>query len=178
MATMNIGVFTDRTQAEKAISELEEAGFNPKEMSLVMQNNTTAQVVAESTGVSVVDKTATGVATGGVLGGIAGLLIGIGAITVPGVGALLIGGPIAAALGLTGAAATAASGAVSGALAGGFMGALIGLGVPEDTARIYEDTIKSGGILLAVPTMIASNSKESLSIMRDHGAQQLKAITV
>jgi hypothetical protein len=178
MANMNIGVFTDREHAEAAIHDLEQAGFNPKEMSLVMQDSTTAQVVAEGTGVNVVDKTAAGVATGGVLGGIAGLLVGIGAISVPGIGALLIGGPIAAALGLTGAAATTVSGAVSGALAGGFVGALIGLGIPEDTAKVYEDSIKSGGILLAVPSSAGNSTRASMEILEAHGAQQLTTVNV
>ena len=115
-----------------------------------------------------------GATTGGMIGGIAGLLVGIGAITIPGLGAILIGGPLAAALGLTGAAATTVTGALTGALAGGLVGGLVGLGVPEEDARVYEDRVKSGAILVAVPLRDA-NEESVRGILEDNGAERVRS---
>jgi hypothetical protein len=173
---MVLGVFTDRPAAEAAISDLENQGFNAKDISIIMKDSTEARDMAASTGSNVASGAVSGATTGGVIGAIAGLLIGIGAIAIPGVGALLIGGPIAAALGLTGAAATTATGALTGALAGGLVGALVGLGVPEEDARVYEDRVKEGAILLAVPTTAQGSASEAQSILEQHGASQVRTV--
>jgi hypothetical protein len=175
MAKMVFGIFATRDNAEGAIQELETEGFNPKDISIVMQNQEDAQVISNNTGASVADSAASGAATGAAIGGLAGLLVGIGAIAIPGIGALLIGGPLAAALGLTGAAAATVSGAATGALAGGLIGALVGIGVPEDDARIYEERVKAGAILVAVPAM-SNEQREASAILREHGAEQVKTI--
>ncbi len=175
MAKMVLGVFSSRPSAESAISDLEAAGYNPKDISILMQDSGEAQSMADDTGANVAEGAASGATTGGVIGAIAGLLVGIGAIAVPGVGALLIGGPLAAALGLTGAAASTVSGAATGALAGGLIGALTGLGVPEEDARVYEERIKSGGILVAVPT-VTGTSADAAEILTQHDADQVKTV--
>jgi hypothetical protein len=53
---------------------------------------------------------------------------------------LLIAGPIAAGL----------AGAGAGGLTGGLIGALIGAGIPEERARVYEQGVNDGGILMGV----------------------------
>jgi hypothetical protein len=174
MNRMVLGVFSDSNRAEDAIDELEASGFDPKDISVIMKDRTEDKYTA-SGGEKVAEGAASGVATGGVLGGLAGLLIGLGAITIPGIGALLIGGPIAVALGLTGAAATTITGAVTGALAGGLVGALVGLGVPEDQARIYEQEIKKGSILVALTTGPADEA-EVMTTLENHGADHVRII--
>jgi uncharacterized membrane protein len=101
--------------------------------------------------------------------------VGIGAIAIPGIGAVLIGGPLAAALGLTGAAATTVSGATTGALAGGLIGALTGLGVSDSDAKVYEESIKSGGVLVAVPAQ-HTDTADATTVLEKHGAQQVRSI--
>lgn len=151
MSQVVIGVFKYQDDAESALSDLKDLGYDANEISVVMKDIREAKHMQEKTGVHVAEGAGSGAVTGGAIGGLVGLLVGIGAITIPGIGAILIGGPIAAALGLTGAAATATSGAVTGALAGGLVGGLVGLGVPEEEAKEYEEDIKGGGVLLAVP---------------------------
>lgn len=151
MAVTMLGMFKDQKDSENAIAALKDMGYNPKDMSIIMRDVREAQATAQSTGVSIGEGVATGATTGAVVGAITGLLIGIGAVTIPGLGAVLIGGPIATALGLTGAAATTTTGAVGGALAGGLIGALVELGLPQEQAQRYEEVIRGGGILLAVP---------------------------
>jgi len=176
MSKMHLGIFSDRTSAEAAVNQLEQTGYNTKEISIITRD-TAVQTHTQDAGDSMAAGAAEGITTGGVIGGLAGLLIGIGALTIPGVGAILIGGPISAALGLTGAAAATVSGAVTGALAGGLVGSLVGLGVPEETAHIYEESIKTGGVLVAVSAH-EGNEEEARKIMTDHGADQLRTITV
>lgn len=170
-----LGIFRDRADVEQAIDHLRDDGFRVKDISLVMKNEVEGTDLASSTGAHVAGGAVTGATTGAVIGGIAGLLVGIGALTIPGLGAFLIGGPLAAALGLTGAAATTASGAVTGAVAGGLLGAIMGLGIPEEQARVYETQVQAGGILLAVP---ASENRvdDALDILEEFGASEVKSV--
>lgn len=176
MPKINLAAFADEATAEAALGELERAGYDPKEISIMMKDSGYVRKggVASS---SVGEGAASGVATGGVLGGIAGLLIGIGAIALPGIGGVLIAGPLAAALGLTGAAATTVSGAMTGALAGGVVGGLVGLGVPNDTAVAYEERLKEGGVLLAVPSRDV-DADHAAEILKAHGADQVESINL
>jgi hypothetical protein len=171
-----IGVFQDRFDAEAAIDELNKMGFNPKDVSVVIKEAANAPDISGRKGGRVTEGAVSGAATGGVLGGLAGLLIGIGALAIPGVGAFLVGGPIAVALGLTGAAATTISGATTGALAGGMVGGLIGLGVPEEDAQLYEQKIREGAVLLAVPTNSETGTTEVRKVFEDYSADQVRTI--
>lgn len=173
MAKTVIGIFQNRQDAEDAIDELRDRDYNPKDISIVMRNHDEAIRVADNTGADVASGAATGVTTGAVVGGLAGLLA---AVALPGLGAFLIGGPIAAALGLTGAAASTVSGAATGAVAGGLLGALTGLGLSEDDARIYQDYVNQGGILVAVPAR-RGEEIEVRDVFEDYDADQIRTIS-
>lgn len=176
MDKMLLGIFENRSAADAAVTDLETAGFNAKDISIVMKGEEVTDGEGETRGESAAEGALSGATTGGVIGGVAGLLMGIGALTIPGVGALLIGGPLAAALGLTGAAATTVSGALTGAAAGGLIGGLVGLGVPEEEAKVYEERIKEGAILLAVPTS-DENEDDARRILEEQGASQVRAVS-
>lgn len=150
MASVVLGVFFEKGNAREVISELEARGYNPKDMSILMKDTSKKeQILSQGRKKGVVGNTVAGVAAGAAIGGIAGLV----AFIIPGLGSFFIGGPIIAALGLTGAAATTATGATTGAVAGGIFGALTSaFGLPIEEAKLYEDRIKEGGILVAVPT--------------------------
>lgn len=170
-----LGIFSERNDAEEAIYDLEATGYKTKDISIIMRDQGEREKLAHNTGANVAEGAVTGATTGGVIGGIAGLLIGIGAIAIPGIGPLLIGGPIASALGLTGAAASTVSGAITGALAGGLVGVLVGIGISEEDARIYEERIREGGILVAVPAQLGME-EEVREILSENGADQIRAI--
>lgn len=175
-AQTTLGIFAERRQAEMAISELEDMGYNPKDISVIIRDRDVVQQVKTNTGASVAKGTATGAATGGTLGALTGLLVGVGAITIPGIGALFIGGPLAAALGLTGAAATTLSAATTGVLAGGLAGALVGFGMPEETAQVYQDRLKEGAIVLAVPTSNTIDHIRVEEVFAEYGADQIRTV--
>lgn len=141
-----IGVFSNSAAAEKAIGELRNFGITDTDISYVYSSDGKT-VIEDAGGNSVGSGAATGAGTGAILGGIAGLVVANGVL--PGLGTLFVAGPLAAALGLTGAAATTAAGAITGAAAGTLVGALSGLGVNEEEAKIYEEKVKLGSVLLA-----------------------------
>lgn len=170
-----IAAFSAVEEAENAIEILKSEGYDPKQMTIMMKDRHEAAVVANDTGADTAKGAMEGATTGGMIGGLAGLLVGIGAITIPGIGPFLAAGPLAAALGLTGAAATTVSGAATGAVAGGLIGALMSLGLSEDDAKVYETTIREGGIVVAVPT-VAGEGPHVTEILDDSGASQVRTV--
>jgi hypothetical protein len=162
-----LGIFTDQDDANHAIDDLQDAGYDPRDVSIISRKRTDG---VTDTGATVAEGTAAGATTGAVAGGIAGLL---SAYVLPGLGAFFIGGPIAAALGLTGAAALAVSGAATGAAAGGILGALTGLGLSTEDAQKYEARINDGDILVAVPAD-AGEVAEVKRMLVAHGAEDIQ----
>ncbi len=174
-----LGIFDTRAHADSALSALEGMGYSTKDVSVIARDTSVGggtTVVADDDHTGPVEGAAAGATTGGVIGGIAGLLVGLGALTIPGIGALFITGPIAAALGLTGAAAATASGAMTGALAGGLIGALTNLGVDEETAKVYEERVKAGGILLAAPVIDNVAEEDVKSAFEDNEAAEVHVV--
>jgi uncharacterized membrane protein len=168
-----LGIFSERTDAEEAINHLEKDGYNPKNISIVMKDSGERTELESNTGANVAGGALSGATTGAVIGGIAGLLAGT---VMPVLGGFLIAGPIGAALGLTGAAATTVSGAATGAVAGGLLGALVSLGVPEETAKVYEDRVNAGGILVAVPAE-ENRVDEVKDILTEFNAEDVQVVS-
>jgi len=144
-----IGVFSHRRDAETALTELRDAGFQMSRVSIIAKDadgHGIAGVENKNIGAgNKADEGAkAGAATGGLLGGLTGLLVGLGSLAIPGVGPVLAGGAAATAI-----ATTLAGGAI-GAAAGGIVGALVGLGIPEDRARVYNDRFQRGDYLVIV----------------------------
>ncbi|MBI2134270.1 general stress protein [Candidatus Woesearchaeota archaeon] len=154
---MVLGVFSNKYDAEDAISELRDKGFNVDDISIAMKG--------DGGRVDDTRTAATSGTTGAVIGGVIGLLAGAGGF--------LIGGPIAAAAGLTGALASAAAGAATGGVAG----ALVGIGMSRNDAQLYEESVRSGGILLAAPIM-DGDEEEAISVLESHGAEHIKTMRV
>jgi hypothetical protein len=82
---------------------------------------------------------AVGAGIGGTLGAILAGIAAVGTLAIPGVG-LIAAGPIAAAL----------AGLGAGAATGGLIGALVGAGIPEEQAKLYDQGIQEGGIVMGV----------------------------
>jgi hypothetical protein len=142
-----IGTFSNRNAAEQALHELRDSGFPMERVSVVAKDSPRNKTIAGA-GVSdhadnkADDGAKVGALSGGALGGLTGLLVGIGALAIPGLGPIMLAGAAATAL-----ATTAAGGAI-GAAAGGLLGGLIGLGIPEERARVYHDRVSAGEYLV------------------------------
>lgn len=155
-----VGVFDSHDQAERAVAELRQSGFDTNEISIVakekqgqgrdMQSDTTMGMNMGTV--------SDGATTGGALGGLAGLAMGAGALAIPGLGPIIAAGPIA--------------GLLSGAATGGIAGSLIDWGIPEEQGRRYENEIKAGKILAAVRTH-ESKIDSAAEIFRQNGARDV-----
>ena len=132
--TTVVGVFPRREQAERAITDLEAAGFRDDQIGLAMKDGQTSNVAGRAADS---DGGMGGAATGAVVGGVLGA---VAAFVIPGVGPVV-------ALGTLGTVLTgAAVGAGIGALAGG----LIDMGVPDEEAHYYDEEFTSGRAIVTV----------------------------
>lgn len=169
----SVGVFSTRQAAEQALHELRDSNFPMQRVSIIARDADRANDIAANTGINDrVDKdnqadkgAAVGAASGGALGGLTGLLVGLGTLAIPGIGPIMLAGAAATAL-----ATTIAGGAI-GAVAGGLIGALVGLGIPEDRARVYNDRVSRGHFLV-----IVDGTDEELAraeaILRNRGIEE------
>ena len=71
-------------------------------------------------------------------------------------------------LAAAGPLATALSGAAIGAAGGGIVGALAGAGIPEKEAKIYDNYIKEGNILLLVEIDEAQRNEIERTFAENH----------
>ena len=161
-----IGVFTTHASARGAIDDLRAMGVADADISY-LYTNIDGDIKDAHTDSKVGEGTAAGATAGAVLGALAGLVVANGVL--PGIGTLLVAGPLATALGFTGAAATTVAGAVTGLAAGGLVGALANLGVSDEDAKLYEDLVRSGNVLV-VARVGALSARE---VFMKHDAKQI-----
>ncbi|HLZ28543.1 MAG TPA: general stress protein [Chloroflexota bacterium] len=157
-----IGVFEDQEDAREAIGALKTAGFAGDDISILMPDRGETRAMAEQTGSHAGEGAATGLVAGGIVGGLGGWLVGIGALAIPGVGPFIAAGALAADLG----------GAALGAGIGAIAGALIGMGIPEDEAKYYEDEVRAGRTLVAVQA--GERLSEADELLHQYGAYDVE----
>jgi hypothetical protein len=156
MASVTLGIFDSRDQAERSVQEMRSKGFD-REISVITHDENQGGSGLSMGGKT--DSTLDGISTGGVLGGIAGLAVGAGALFIPGIGPLIAAGPIA--------------GLLSGAVTGGIAGGLIDWGIPAGESHHYEEDVKQGKTMVAVHSS-GPKLDDAAHILRQHGAQDVK----
>ena len=178
MKKLTLGVFNTRERAEEAIAALQQDLRIPTDdISYVYRNtnNEVEEVDVDALG-DTVETPAEGVASGAVTGGALGALAGIATVVglIPVVGPIFAAGPLLAALGLGvgGAVGATVAATVTGAAAGGLIGALANLGVSEDKAKVYEDRVVAGDILVAVH---AEDNFDVAATLSEHGASSVES---
>ena len=160
-----IGLFLEREDAAEAIDALDEAGFQPDEVSLLARREVVEDLVDDERADSAVESASVGALGGTALGGLVGLIAGASALMVPGIGPALAFGTWATVLGTT------AAGAGIGAAYGGIVGALIGFGVAEEQTHIYVEGVQRGGILVLVQVEGADRLQRAEAIMTAHNGR-------
>ncbi|MBS1812598.1 MAG: hypothetical protein JST84_30810 [Acidobacteria bacterium] len=136
------GTFRDRESAEHAYNSLSNRGYSKDDVNLMMSDETRKKYFDDKTdlGSKAMEGAGTGGAIGGTVGAVLAALAAVGtSIAIPGLG-IVVAGPIAAAL----------AGAGAGGLTGGIIGALVGAGIPEDRAKLYDEDVRNGGIVMGV----------------------------
>jgi hypothetical protein len=131
-----VAIYKSHAEAETAVKELQQSGFDMKKLSIVGRDYHTDEHVVGyyHTG----DRMKHWGKLGAFWGGIWGLLFGSAFFLIPGVGPLLIAGPLVSWI----------VGALEGAVVVGGLSALgaglFGLGIPKDSILKYETAVKSG----------------------------------
>jgi len=156
-----IALYDDRTAAERAVDELEQAGFSSEDAGMAIRGSDAVRggMIVDAQGTKDGSGLAAGAATGGLVGGILGALA---SLAIPGVGPVIAGGVLATALGF----------GAAGAMTGGLLGAMAGLGVSEDEAKQYEREFNSGRAIV----MVRPRGREEIAaaILRRHGGYDLQ----
>lgn len=155
--------FKTHAGASNAVDRLVADGFDQQNVSLVMGEDARKQFVTLQDGNKGLEGAATGGAAGGAAGAIIAGLAGLATLAIPGFG-IVIAGPLVAAL----------AGGGAGAAAGGIVGGLVGLGMDKHEAVVYEDAIKTGGVLVAVRCAHKKDAKRAKGILREVGAMSVE----
>ncbi len=146
-------IFESRQELERTLEKLEAVGIARDQISILASDATRSRQFE----ISDTNKGASGASTGAAIGGVAGAVIAAlmsaAAIAVPGMNVVVSGYLVSALAGLGAGAAT-----------GGLVGGLIGLGIPEYEAKIYEDRLKEGNILLSVKPIDDAQEKRIQAI--------------
>jgi hypothetical protein len=147
MSRSVMGIVSSRDEAETILVDLQRIGFALPDLSIV------CPVIANDT--TLPDAVPGSAARG--------LLAGVGGLVLPGAEPLLAAGPLMAAL--RSAAAVAA--------VGGIAGALVGWGLPELQARLYQDCVAGGDILLAVQVRSRDAERDAETVLKRAGAHDV-----
>jgi uncharacterized protein (TIGR02271 family) len=156
-----VGVFRDRNDAERAIDELHRLGFRDDQIGFAVrgEDGTAGATTTAQEGGNVEEGALAGALAGA---GIGGIIAAAASLLIPGFGPVIAGGILATILG----------GAAIGATAGGMLGALIGLGVPEEEARYYDNEFQQGRILVTVKA--DGRADEAHRVLSQHGAYDVE----
>ena len=155
-----VGVFEDRTHANKAITELHQAGFNQSQIGVAMQH---AEGVGNVSSTEHDSHAASGALTGALTGLGLGALAGLGVLA----GVIPVVGPAIAA----GTLGVVLSNAAAGAGIVGLVGALVGAGVPEHEAKYYQRELEAGRSIVTVNA--AGRADEVATILRRCGGYDM-----
>jgi hypothetical protein len=135
-----VAVYNGHAEAEKAVQELQRAGFDMKKLSIVGKDYHTEEHVVGYYNAG--DRMKYWGKWGAFWGGVWGLLFGAAFFAVPGIGPVLVAGPLVAWI------VSALEGAV---VVGGLsaIGAgLFSIGIPKDSVLRYEVALKANKFLL------------------------------
>jgi hypothetical protein len=155
-----VGVFADRTHANKAVTELHQAGFNQSQIGVVMQH---AEGAGNNTSTEHDSHAASGALTGALTGLGLGALAGLGVLA----GVIPVVGPAIAA----GTLGVMLSNAAAGAGIAGLVGALVGAGVPEHEAKYYQGELEAGRTIVTVNA--SGRVDDATSILRRCGGYDM-----
>jgi hypothetical protein len=163
-----VAVFGTNADADRAVKELQRAGYDMKKLSIVGKDYHTEEHVVGYYNAG--DRMKYWGKLGAFWGGIWGLLFGAAFFWVPGVGQLIVGGPLVSWI----------VGALEGAAVVGGLSAvgagLYSIGIPKDSIIKYETAIKSDKFLL-VAHGTKGEVEKAKQILDNSAAQQVDVHT-
>ncbi len=144
-----IAVYDSLSSARDAVESLIENGYDAEDISVVTYDDQGqyGRILdagdLDTLGTADDDVSA---GEGAAFGALAGLAVGMGSLLIPGIGPVIAAGPLVSAL------AGGAVGAAAGAATGGLVAALVDMGVPEEDAHTYAESVRRGGATVIVRT--------------------------
>ena len=153
-----VGTFKTKQDAERALLQLRDTGFDMDRISAISKNSEPSSVLETESSDRAKEGAETGAVIGATTGGILGLIGSLSVLAIPGVG---LATEVAVLLGnaLLGSGVFAAGGSL--------VGALIGWGIPEEEALQYQDLLSQGYyVVLVEGTETEINSAKT--VLSDH----------
>ncbi len=147
-------IFANRIDAENALMKLDDIGVAEDQVSLIATDSTISSHFTIKNNTKADEGATTGMAIGGLAGAVLAALTSAGALAIPGLNLVVSGYLVAAVAGFG-----------AGAAGGGIVGALIGLGFQENEAKLVEDELDEGNVLVAVKPRDDEQRKEVKKIM-------------
>lgn len=163
-------IFDTHGEAERAVSELRNAGVSDSDLSVIAHHGGTT--TATSWDGEITDEHHRNVLRGILGGGALGAGLGVAALAIPGVGPLAAAGAIAASA----VPEAVAIGAGIGALTGTLNEVLTKHGVGEEDANYYGNRLKDGGVVVTVSgsAIDADEAREVLYRNGGHNASRVR----
>lgn len=160
-----VAVYDTFDTGNKALQALLENGFTRDDIGLAVNNRkgeanfnnveTNVDKYEDVTG-------AEGSTFGAALGGIAGAAVALSAIVIPGIGPIIAAGPLVA---LLGGATGALIGGAAGAVTGGITASLVHLGIADDEAEYYAESVRRGNALLTVSVESEAEATKATEVL-------------
>jgi len=155
-----VGLFEDEIELAAILKDLDLAGIDQDDMSVVMSDDTHDRNFKIEKG-NKAGEMAAGI--GSMTGIVGAILLGLGSATAsPATGglSLVVAGPLLSSL----------AGFGGGAALGGVLGALAGVNMPDYEIDMTRDRLEHGHVLLAVRAKEKDIADQTREIFRDHGA--------
>lgn len=133
-------IYPDHKSAIKALHALKTHGFANRDISILMSEKSADLDIKIEQNSKAPEGALAGAGVGGAVGATLAGLTAVGTITLTGGAALLAAGPVVATL----------AGAGAGATVGGAIGSLFGAAVPETEAKLTEERLSKGYVMLGV----------------------------
>lgn len=158
-----ISVFDTHEQADRAVKEIQRAGFDMKKLSIIGRDFHTEESVVGFYNLG--DRTRYWGKQGAFWGGLWGLLFGSAVFIVPGVGPLLVAGTFVSTL-----VGSVEGAAIVGSLSA-LAAALFSFGIPKNSIVHYETELKAGKYLL-IAHGTSLDIKKASDILKSNGAKK------
>ena len=158
--TLIVSAFDSRLEAERAVDDLEQAGFTLADIGFALRGSDVKRggMITDAVGAKDEAGAATGAVTGGMVGGLLGAAA---AMLIPGIGPVMAGGILASSLGY----------AAAGVAVGGILGAMTGAGLSEEEAEFYQKEFNAGRAIVTVRS--SDRDAEAVTILRRHGGYDM-----
>lgn len=156
--------FKNRFGAEEALQQLETAGILDSQISMLISDENRRHNFSIDAHTKADEGAAAGATFGGVVGAVLGAVMSAAVITIPGLNLVV-----------TGALAAGLAGLGAGAATGGLVGALIGAGIPEYEAKLYDEEVRKGSVLVGVEVVSSDQKKRVKEIFERTHAYNIAA---